>query len=83
MQNYPNPFNPVTLIKYLLPSKNLISLIIYDARGIEVRKLINSVQSAGLHDVTFDGSDLPSGIYFCSLFADDVLIDSKKLILLK
>jgi len=83
MQNYPNPFNPITFIKYLVPSKNLISLIIYDARGIEVRKLINSVQSAGLHDVTFDGSDLPSGIYFCSLFANDVLIDSKKLILLK
>ncbi len=60
---HPNPFNPSTTISYALPEACEVELIVYDIRGREVRTLVNQQQSPGVHEVTFDGSDLASGIY--------------------
>lgn len=81
-QNYPNPFNPSTVISYNLPSGSSVSLKIYDNLGRELETLVNKYQNAGLHSVTFDGKDLPSGIYFYKLQAGE-FSKTKKLILLK
>ena len=81
-QNYPNPFNPTTLIEYSLPKNSQVSLKIYDIIGREVATLKNEFQNAGKHSVTFNGSDLASGIYFYVLTADN-LIASKKMSILK
>lgn len=83
MQNFPNPFNPVTIVKYIVPSKNNIRLSVYDIEGKEISSLVNSVKNTGQYQAVFDGSKFPSGIYFCTLFVDETLIDSKKMILLK
>ncbi|MFA5012289.1 MAG: T9SS type A sorting domain-containing protein [Ignavibacteria bacterium] len=82
-QNYPNPFNSSTVIKYSLNVNCLITLKIYDISGKEIGTLINERKPQGNYTVNFDGSDLSSGIYFYSLFADDILIDTKKLIIIK
>lgn len=82
-QNYPNPFNPTTSIKYQVESKKHISLIVSDILGKKVTKLVDEKQSPGTYEVTFDGSHLSSGIYFCSLYTDGLLIDCKKMILIK
>lgn len=66
-QNYPNPFNPTTTIEYFLPSKQHVLIKVFDALGREVNILVNQNQLPGSHKVTFDASNLPSGIYYFEL----------------
>ena len=81
-QNFPNPFNPSTTISYELPRSVNVSLSVFDPLGQEIIKLVNDKQGAGIHSVKFDGSRLPSGVYFYRLKAGD-FIATKKFILLK
>lgn len=81
-QNYPNPFNPSTTIKYSLVERGDVSLIIYDILGREVLTLVKGFHNAGSYTVNFNGSALPSGTYFCKLYAG-VLSDTRKLVLIK
>jgi hypothetical protein len=81
-QNYPNPFNPVTIIKYQLPINNFVSIKIYDVLGNEVATLVNEEKPAGEYEIEFDGSRLPSGVYFYKLKAGE-FISTKKMLLLK
>lgn len=82
-QNYPNPFNPTTSIKYSVSSIRNIKLIIYDIRGKEVTTLVNEKQTPGMYEVTFDGSQFPSGVFFCKLSIDNVQFSIRKMMLLK
>ncbi len=81
-QNYPNPFNPTTNITFQIPSKSSVRIAIYDTRGHFIRNVANQEYSAGEHHVTFDGSHLPSGIYFCKITAGNQT-DQIKMLLLK
>ena len=80
--NYPNPFNPTTIINYSLPKYGLTKLQVYNLLGCKVATLINKFESAGIHKVRFDGTNLASGIYFYTLYFDNKII-SKKMLLLK
>jgi hypothetical protein len=68
-QNYPNPFNPSTAINYSIPIAGTVSLKIYDLLGREIELLVNEFKTAGEHTAAFNGSHLPSGIYFYELKA--------------
>jgi len=68
-QNYPNPFNPTTTISFDLSQTDHVSLKIFDIIGQEVANLVNSERSAGTHQIQWDASDLPSGIYFYQIQA--------------
>ncbi len=81
-QNYPNPFNPTTNIRYELPKSGFVKIIVFDALGKEIKTIVNEKQSAGTYNLTFDGSNLPSGVYFYRLRAGDY-VETKKLVLLK
>ena len=81
-QNYPQPFNPSTTIKYQIPAANFVSLIIFDALGKEIAVLINEEKKAGTFEVVFDGSELPSGIYFYQIKTGNY-IEIKKMVLIK
>jgi len=70
-QNYPNPFNPRTTINFALPSAANVRLNVYDVNGREIAELANGWREAGSHEITFDGSHLPSGIYLYRLTAGD------------
>ncbi|MBS1493679.1 MAG: T9SS type A sorting domain-containing protein [Bacteroidetes bacterium] len=70
-QNYPNPFNPTTKINYEIKSFNFVSLKIYDINGKEIADLVAQNQNAGKYSVTFDASNLPTGIYFYRLVTKD------------
>ena len=63
-QNYPNPFNPSTTIKYQIPNDGMVSLRIYDITGQEVKTLVNQAQEMGRYEVSFNASNLSSGVYF-------------------
>ena len=85
-QNYPNPFNPETVIEYTLPTAGKVSLVIYNLRGEEVALLFSGTVHAGNHQVTWDASNVSSGIYFYRLQAGPQIggfIRTKKMILLK
>jgi hypothetical protein len=81
-QNYPNPFNPETIIKYRIGNEAKVSLKIYDALGKERGVLVNEIQNAGLRQVKFNASNLPSGVYFYTLNTGN-FSKTLKLLLLK
>jgi hypothetical protein len=62
--NYPNPFNPTTTINFQLPKDNFVSLRVYNSLGQLVAELVNGNKVAGRYEVTFDASNLSSGVYF-------------------
>jgi len=78
----PNPFNPSTTIAIALPEAARVHLAIYDLSGRLVSDLISGWRDAGAHEVTFDASGLPSGLYFARLVAGDIA-QTRKLVLLK
>ncbi|MBK8980794.1 MAG: T9SS type A sorting domain-containing protein [Ignavibacteria bacterium] len=82
-QNYPNPFNPNTIISYQLSMFNYVSMKVYDILGNEIKTLVNTKQGSGSYKVKFDGSGLPSGVYFYSLFIDGDRVDTKKMVLVR
>jgi len=82
-QNFPNPFNPVTIIKYELISKGEIKLSVYDLIGRRIKTLVNRKQPAGQYEVAFDASEMASGIYFYTLRANNQLIQTRKMVLMK
>jgi len=81
-QNYPNPFNPTTTINFSIPNAGNVSLKVYDMVGREVATLANSYTNAGSYAVTFEASDLASGIYFYKLQSGN-FVQIKKMMLLK
>ncbi len=81
-QNYPNPFNPSTIIEYSIPRAAHVKLILYDALGRIIKTLVDSQKPGGNYSVNFDGSNLPSGVYFYQIRAG-VFTATRKMLLLK
>ncbi|HEX7343093.1 MAG TPA: T9SS type A sorting domain-containing protein, partial [bacterium] len=91
---HPNPFNPTTILSFDLPVAGLVKLEVFDINGRAVLSgsgpeggLRSATPTmawlpAGTHQITFDGSDLPSGIYLARMFAGEFQ-QTQKLVLLK
>lgn len=94
MQNYPNPFNPVTKIKFNIrpPLNPLLTkegkatagvvLKVYDILGREIATLVNEQLKPGIYEIEFNGTNYPSGVYFCKIIVGE-FEKAIKLILLK
>lgn len=82
-QNYPNPFNPSTTIRFDIPRASKVTLKVYDINGREVATLVkNENVSAGLNEVSFNGSNFASGVYYYTLLAGDFK-ETRKMVLIK
>ncbi|MBK8947022.1 MAG: T9SS type A sorting domain-containing protein [Ignavibacteriae bacterium] len=95
-QNYPNPFNPTTTIEYIIPSilksevsnevsdfsLNYVTLKIYDILGSEVETMVSEIGKPGNYKIQFDGSKLPSGVYYYQMKTGN-FSQTKKMLLLK
>ena len=79
---YPNPFNPTTNIYFELSKPADVSIKIFNSLGREVTMLLNEPRDVGRHQVTFNGTGLPSGVYFYVIRAGQ-FSDTKKLMLIK
>lgn len=79
--NYPNPFNNTTAISYQLPVEDHVKLTVYNSRGEEVAELVNGPQRAGRYQISFNGANLSSGIYFYRLQTPTAGITSRMLLL--
>jgi len=81
-QNYPNPFNAVTTFAFDLKETAVVSLKLYNMTGQEVATVAQGEMSAGRHEVSFDASNLPTGMYLYRLDAPGFTM-SKKMLLIK
>ena len=86
-QNHPNPFNPTTTVKFQLPVDSNVRIELFNSIGQKVSELLNSDLSGGVHEVTFEGSKLSSGIYYYTMNAvskdGNNFTSTKKMILMK
>jgi Secretion system C-terminal sorting domain len=80
--NYPNPFNPSTTISYDLPTTSKVTLVVFDLLGRQIATLVNGRQNPGKYGVTFNGENLPSGVYFYRIQAGS-FVQIRKLMLVK
>ena len=81
-QNYPNPFNPTTEIGFQISDVRFVRLVVHDLLGREVVTLVNEKKEPGDYSVTFDANDLPTGVYFYSLYAGSFAV-TRRMILIK
>lgn len=87
-QNYPNPFNPKTKLKFQIKNNCNVVLNVFDVLGKEVATLVSEKLKTGIYEVEFpeallSKNKLSSGIYFYSLYIDNRLVDTKKMVLIK
>ena len=81
-QNYPNPFKERTTIKYCIPTKAKVRLIILNSEGELVRELTNEVKHSGTYQVEFSMAEgYDSGIFFYRLEAGNYRSEKKMLLL--
>jgi len=66
---YPNPFNPIANIIYGIPENAHIRILVFDIRGRQVAKLMDSFQFAGYHAITWDATSQPSGVYLVKILS--------------
>lgn len=79
---YPNPFNPTTSINYQLLSNSHVNLTVYDISGRVAAELVDEYKPAGSYEITFDASNLVSGVYFVKLEAGN-FSQVQKVVLMK
>jgi flagellar hook assembly protein FlgD len=65
----PNPFNPSTTLSYDLPSAGQVEVTVFNAVGQRVATLVSGYRDSGTHQLTWDASGLPSGLYFARIQA--------------
>jgi hypothetical protein len=82
LSNYPNPFNAATVIEYQLPEASDVKLEVYNILGEKVATLVDHKQEAGYKVITWDASEVSSGLYFYKLTAGD-FTETKRMMLAK
>jgi hypothetical protein len=84
-QNYPNPFNPVTKIPFYLSKGSGIRLTVYSIIGKEIVNQKVEYLASGYHEMAFDGTNLPSGVYIYKISAGDrsEFVANRRMILTK
>ncbi len=81
-QNYPNPFNPTTTFEYSITKNSHVVLEVFNVLGQSVARLVDGQLNAGTYRISFDASQLSSGVYLYRLKADN-LVQTKKMVLMK
>jgi hypothetical protein len=81
-QNYPNPFNPATTIRYSIAHQEQVLIKIYDLLGREITTLVENTQLPGTHEITFDASQLPSGVYIYRMQVGEY-VETKRMTFIK
>jgi len=79
-QNYPNPFNPETSISFINNMDGNVKLAIFNAKGEEVKTVVNSYLKAAKHSYTFNAIGLESGVYFYKLITPTATLNKKMLL---
>ena len=81
-QNYPNPFNPRTGVRFQVSGASEVKFAVYDLLGRELAVLVNERKAPGSYEVSFDGSNLASGVYIYRMTAG-AFTRTMKMVLMK
>ena len=81
-QAYPNPFNPITNFRVELSRDGLVEINIYNVAGQIIDEVKNEIMPAGYHQIRWDSSENPSGLYFLKVKQGDNM-KTQKLLLIK
>ena len=76
---YPNPFSEVFNMVYTLKSPMQISVSLIDLQGVMVKQLMSTYQYPGQYSMSWDASDLSTGLYQLHIKAGEH-IETKKLV---
>lgn len=71
--NCPNPFSSQTSICFDIPVAGHVDLEVYNVLGRKVETLVDDYMQAGNHNLNWDATLLPRGIYFCKLSVGNIL----------
>ncbi len=92
-QNYPNPFNPTTTVRFDLPERSRVTMVIYDVLGKTIKTLIQSTVEPGFHEIRWDGKDnngnsVSTGMYIYRITAvskesEKHFVQNHKMVLMK
>lgn len=87
LRNYPNPFNNATIIQFNVPAATgsqgqYVELKVFDILGNEIATLVNGWKTPGRYQISFEGNNFASGIYFCRMKSDNT-VKINKMILMK
>ena len=81
-QNIPNPVNNFTVIKYSIPHKSDVKLTIFNELGGIISIPVNKELNPGTYEVEFNANNLPAGIYFYRMQADNYA-EMKRMLIIK
>ncbi len=79
--NYPNPFNACTRFKISIPREGQVRVVIYDLLGREIAVLVDEALKPGIKELTWDASEVASGIYFYRLETGEQVVTRKMIVL--
>jgi hypothetical protein len=86
-QNYPNPFNPSTFIQYSIPQESHVQIDVFNIIGQRITTLVNGIKKPGNYEISWNASNLSSGVYIYSIKAigntGQTFFAIKKMMLLK
>lgn len=79
-QNAPNPFSESTIIKYEISENMQMAMLnVYNMNGSQLKSI--AINKGGIGDVVINGADLGAGMYMYALIVDNIIIDTKQMIL--
>ena len=81
-QNYPNPFNSTTIIRFNLVKSSIVKINLFNYIGKEIFTIEDKLLSPGIYKYIFDGSNLPSGVYYYKVNTGNYS-ETKKMILIR
>ena len=79
---FPNPFNPITKLSFGIPGDGMVTVNVFDVQGRLVTTIQNGLMETGYHEVEWNGSNQPSGMYLVKVQFENEL-KSEKIILIK
>ncbi|MFC1485715.1 T9SS type A sorting domain-containing protein, partial [Candidatus Latescibacterota bacterium] len=80
-QPYPNPFNTSTTITYSIAEPSHVTLDVYSVSGQKVATLVDGTMDEGTNNIIFDGTGLPSSVYFYRLESGEYTATGKMLLM--
>ncbi len=81
-QNFPNPFNPSTTIRFDLPERSQVKLVIYDMLGREIATLLDGTLAAGYQSIEWK-ANVATGLYFYRIEAVSIDDSAKRFVSIK
>ncbi len=78
---HPNPVGRTTTVRCELGQADRVQLLVHDIQGRIIRLLHQGPMTAGLHEFAFDASDLPNGVYACTLLTGDTAYSTQLMLL--